>query len=399
MRYNLCMRILGIETSCDETAVCLIEAEGAFGPDFHFKILGNALSSQAAIHAQFGGVFPNLAKNEHSKNLVPMLTQTLDEAHALEKGLTMSFSGHRKSLEEILAREPELYEKLEEFLQKYERPNIDCIAVTAGPGLAPALWVGVNFAKALSLIWDTPIIAVDHMEGHIVMSMMKDGALAHFEFPVLSLLVSGGHTEFVLSEKFGRYKLVGRTRDDAAGEAFDKVARMLGLPYPGGPHISRLAAKARTSSEVTPHWMKLPRPMLHEDNFDFSFSGLKTAVLRIVEANTPLADEMKTVIAREFEDAVADVLVGKTLRAVDTYGANAVIMGGGVSANTHIRHRLAETLAEEGNIAKLLVCPPEFSTDNALMIALPGYFDALKKEFADPTTLVANADLSLGDRT
>ncbi|MBI4087975.1 tRNA (adenosine(37)-N6)-threonylcarbamoyltransferase complex transferase subunit TsaD, partial [Candidatus Kaiserbacteria bacterium] len=126
---------------------------------------------------------------------------------------------------------------------------------------------------------------------------------------------------------------------------------------------------------------------------------LKTAVLRIVEANTPLADEMKTVIAREFEDAVADVLVGKTLRAVDTYGANAVIMGGGVSANTHIRHRLAETLAEEGNIAKLLVCPPEFSTDNALMIALPGYFHALKKEFADPTTLVANADLSLGDRT
>src|SRR3989338_2309265 len=236
MRHNLAMRILGIETSCDETAVCLIEAEGDFpgragGPSFKWKTLGNALTSQAALHAEFGGVFPNLAKREHGKNLVPMLEKCLHEMNP-PPPRRPDIAGLRV----ILSREPELLEHLIPFLRHHERPNIDAIAVTCGPGLEPALWVGINFAKALSLAWDVPIVAVNHMEGHIIISMVgnesiksKVSSIKEFEFPLLALLISGGHTELVLSKSFGTYKLIGRTRDDAAGEAFDKVALLLGL--------------------------------------------------------------------------------------------------------------------------------------------------------------------------
>jgi len=390
------MRILGIETSCDETAVCLIEANGDFlgragGSDFSFKILGNALSSQAALHAQYGGVFPNLAKREHAKNLVPMLEKCLSEAAALKKytGLPCVFDG----LEELLIREKELLAQLVPFLETHEKPNIDAIAVTHGPGLEPALWVGVNFAKALSAVWNVPIVAVNHMEGHIVLSMMQKGQLAEFEFPVLALLISGGHTELVVMHEFGKYQLVGQTRDDAAGEAFDKVARMLGLPYPGGPEISKLATAAREQDVRSE--TKLPRPMLHEDNLDFSFSGLKTAVRKIVDASPDMSPDDKKKLAREFEDTVADVLVAKTLRAIDEFGANTLVVGGGVSANTYIRERLAETLADEGNIAKLLIPPPELATDNAIMIALAGYFHAARKDFTDQQNLSAKGNLKL----
>lgn len=385
------MNILGIETSCDETAVCFIKAEGNFDADFRFRILGNALLSQAALHAKFGGVFPNLAKREHAKNLVPMLVQALEQAGELQK--------HREptsvlpDIKTTLEREPELLEQLLPFLAQSKKPNIDAIAVTHGPGLEPALWVGVNFARALSAVWNVPIVAVNHMEGHVALSMMEDGRLAKFEFPVLALLISGGHTELVLSREWMKYERVGETRDDAAGEAFDKVARLLDLPYPGGPEISRLAEKAR--SENTPSNFKLPRPMMHEDNFDFSFSGLKTAVRRITEAQAPLSEEMKMDIAREFEDAVADVLVSKTLRAVEMYGANTVLVGGGVSANTYIRERLAEALEKADTPVELLIPPPELATDNAIMIALAGYFHALKKDFADPAELRANGNLKL----
>ncbi len=388
------MRILGVETSCDETAVCLIEAEGDFGPDFKFKLLGNALSSQAALHAQYGGVFPNLAKREHAKALVPMLTQALREANLLSSRPGLATA--RPGLDVILSREPELLEQLIPFLEQHENPDIDAIAVTHGPGLEPALWVGVNFAKALSMAWDIPIVAVNHMEGHIVLSMMKEQRLADFEFPVLALLISGGHTELVLSKEFGAYELVGQTRDDAAGEAFDKVARLIDLPYPGGPEISRLANSAREKN--LPRAFELPRPMLHEDNFDFSFSGLKTAVRRIVEnqsTSRPGLDEFKMRLAREFEDAVADVLVAKTMRAVDEFGANTVVVGGGVSANTYIRHRLAEALADLGNPAQLLIPPPELATDNAIMIALAGYFHAHNAEYADIGALKASGNLRL----
>jgi N6-L-threonylcarbamoyladenine synthase len=239
------MKLLGIETSCDETAVCIIAAEGNFGAEFRYNILGNALLSQATLHAKFGGVFPNLAKREHAKNLVPILKEALGQAGELR--LDQS-SPATASLKALLVREPELLEQLEAFLQTHAKPDVDAIAVTAGPGLEPALWVGINFAKALSFAWNIPIVAANHMEGHIVLSMMGKERLAPFEFPALALLISGGHTELVLSKEFGTYQPIGQTRDDAAGEAFDKVARMLELPYPGGPEISRLAEEARGQS-------------------------------------------------------------------------------------------------------------------------------------------------------
>jgi len=426
------MRILGIETSCDESAVCLIDAHGDFKNDFRFQVLGNALISQIAIHAQYGGVFPNLAKREHAKNLVPLLEQTLQQAETLLRG-DASQKVTIAELQIILAREPELLEKLVVFLQKYAQPEIDAIAVTVGPGLEPALWVGINFARALSLVWNIPIVAVNHMEGHIVSALIADTAderglhaeqrriksleqskrctLNAVRYPLLSLLISGGHTELVLSEKWHDYKILGATRDDAVGEAFDKVARLLGLPYPGGASLSALAERARmnadkkdsridadgnlrkSASNPRKSAFQLPRPMLHDDTLDFSFAGLKTAVRRIVEANSPLTDEMKSGIALEFENAVTDVLVAKTMKAVDEYGIQTVLVGGGVSANSHIRAQLAAQLATAD--CKLLTPPVELATDNALMIALAGYFRAVKKDFSDPALLYANGNLKL----
>lgn len=404
------MRILGVETSCDETAVCLIEAEGDLGAGFSYKALGNALYSQAKLHEQYGGVFPNLAKREHAKNLVPMLQTVLEQANIPKKPSILGRSdlvsispgvlsrSDLDTLRDMLAREPELYEQLTVLFDTYTRPDIDCIAVTHGPGLEPCLWVGVNFAKALSLAWNIPIVGVNHMEGHILLSMMEKEKLSQFQFPLLALLISGGHTELVLSREWMHYEIVGQTRDDAAGEAFDKVARLLGLPYPGGPEIGRLAAETRAEGRGS--GIKLPRPMLHEDNLDFSFAGLKTAVRKLVEQSpergpTSVEEKMKKEIAMEFENAVADVLVEKTMRAIDQFGANTLVVGGGVSANTYIRERLAKALHDEGEPAKLLVPPPELSTDNALMIALAGYFHALKKDFVSGENLRANGNLKL----
>ena len=373
------MKVLGIETSADDTGIALIEAEGEFGfgspepsakaaTDFRFEVLSNLVSSQT-VHAQYGGIYPNLAKSEHAKNL-PLLLQRISMSHF---------------------------------------DNVDVIAVTVGPGLEPCLWEGVEFAKKLSAELNVPVVPVNHMEGHILISLLRHEesekrkakseksavrySLFAIRFPAIALLISGGHTELVLMKAFGQYQYLGRTRDDAVGEAFDKVARMLDLPYPGGPHISRLAEQARKTHEASPRGFKLPKPMIHEDNYDFSFAGLKTAVLRFVEKNKPLTEELKTQVAREFEDAAADVLVAKTLRAAEEYGVETVIVGGGVSANAHIRLRLADALAKAGT--KLLLCPLEFSGDNALMIALAGYLHALKKEFANPRTLRADGTLRL----
>ncbi|HEY4521473.1 MAG TPA: tRNA (adenosine(37)-N6)-threonylcarbamoyltransferase complex transferase subunit TsaD [Candidatus Paceibacterota bacterium] len=424
------MKILGIETSCDETAVCLIEADGAFDAGFQCKVLGNALHSQIAVHAPYGGVFPNLAKREHVKNLVPLLQQVFEQS-STPRGSTAGVGVSPRGLtswdpfvlKQILEREPELFGQLDVFLKTHGKPGIDAIAVTHGPGLEPALWVGVNFAKALSLAWDIPIVPVNHLEGHIAMAAIKieksyssvlqntriRGRLQVLEFPLIALLISGGHTELDLVKDWPHFETIGETRDDAVGEAFDKVARMIGLPYPGGPHVSALAARARTNAERTqndaeripresasgPHSsaLSLPRPMIHEDNFDFSFSGLKTAVLRLVKDKT-LTEVEKMGLSREFEDAAADVLVAKTVRAVEEYGAQTVLVGGGVSANTHIKSELKVALDEIG--IALLYPPHGFETDNALMIALAGYFRALNKEFVDPDTLRANGNLRLG---
>ncbi len=386
------MKILGIETSCDETAVTLIEASGHFGDNFKFDILGNALFSQASLHAEYGGVFPNLAKREHAKNLVPLLRETLRQSGDLESGRA-DLTVIANDLKSILHREPELLEAITGFALESGKPNIDAIAVTVGPGLEPALWVGINCAKALSLLWNVPVVAVNHMEGHILLSMMDLGLQRHVDFPLLSLLISGGHTELVLSRSFGQYERIGETRDDAAGEAFDKVARLLDLPYPGGPEVSRLAAEAR-EQHLSGH-IAFTRPMLRDESYDFSFSGLKTAVRTVVEQRRPLSDELKRMIAREFEDTVSDVLVHKTLRAVDEFGVQTVVVGGGVSANTHIRAQLSEALAQAGNPANLLIPPPELATDNAIMIAIAGYFKAQQKKFAEPDSLVATGNLKL----
>lgn len=392
------MKILGIETSCDETAVCLIDASGDLlasmeplaktGGDFRYNILGNALYSQIATHAPYGGVFPNLAKREHAKNLVPLLQSTLQQSHLLKYGTT---SYDTEKTNELLEREPELFEQLSIFLAKYEKPDIDAIAVTYGPGLAPALWVGVNFARALSFAWNVPIVGVNHMEGHIVMAMMKDDTFGELEFPLLSLLISGGHTELVLSREWMHYEIIGRTRDDAVGEAFDKVARILGLPYPGGPHISRLAeidratyAQSRISFTV---------PMLHSGDLDFSFSGLKTEVKKYVESHPPQNDDDRQSIARAFEDTATRALIVKTKRAIEEYGAQTIVVGGGVSANTHIRAQLIQEATPLG--LQVLFPPPELATDNAVMIALAGYFHAIKNNYADADTLRADAQLSL----
>jgi N6-L-threonylcarbamoyladenine synthase len=363
------MVILSIETSCDETAVSVVRVTGEF-PHATYELLGNALSSQAKLHQEYGGVFPNLAKREHAKTLVPMLQQALAEAEILESGVTTE----PDNLSELLVREPALAEALQGFFAEHGQPEVDVIAVTSGPGLEPALWVGVNFAKALALAWQVPVIPVDHMEGHVLASVFdveRDDQLAEIAFPAISLLISGGHTELVLMQDWGQYEKVGQTRDDAVGEAFDKVARLMGLPYPGGPEISKLARQAR-AEELPPYKADLPRPMLRSGDLDFSFSGLKTAV-RYAVADQELTDTDKAALARDFEDVVAEVLVKKTAGAVEQHQAKTLIIGGGVSANQHLRHEFHAFFGKEHPEVTVYFPDPTLATDNSVMIALAGH--------------------------
>ncbi len=439
------MNILAIETSCDETAVAILEARGGLhSADAEsakslkkpsFSVLGDALYSQVALHAPYGGVFPNLAKREHQRNLVPLLIQAITESgfenlHNSSSNDTPLETKNLK-LKTILDREPELLTQLEEFLPTIEKPPIDALAVTYGPGLAPALWVGVNFAKALSYVWNIPVIPVNHMEGHVVSALLKTNEskiipppnlplqkgeeqrnqpityhLQPITFPSLALLVSGGHTELVLMQDWGEYKLVGATRDDAAGEAFDKAARLMGLPYPGGPEISRLAGEVRLNSLKTHNYQlktfSLPRPMLHSDNLDFSFSGLKTAVRREIE-KMPIAQRDAAIpsLARECEEAIVDVLIAKTMRAIEQYGAQSIIVGGGVSANHHLRERMHATLLRDYPQVVAHFPIPELSTDNAIMIgvasALQYWIDPTIVD-RDPGSLYADGNLRLATR-
>lgn len=388
------MRIVGIETSCDETAVCVIEASGTIDAQFSFSVLGNALYSQIEKHRPYGGVFPNLAKREHAKNLVPILFSALKEAGMLVPAQKPSASkADLDEIQKLLEREPELFVHLLPFFAQFAKPPIDAIAVTHGPGLEPALWVGVNFARSLSRAWNIPLVAVNHMEGHVVMAAIQEHTIVPVHFPALAFLISGGHTEIVQMSAWFSYEKIGGTRDDAVGEAFDKAARLLDLPYPGGPEISRLAKNAREKNIESP--FTLPRPMEKSGDLDFSFSGLKTAVRRGIELAGTLSDEQKSGIAREFEDAVADVLVAKMHDALMQTSARTVLLGGGVAANQYIGARLREMLAKEFEDVPLLVCPPIQATDNALMIAFAGYFRAMKSEFANIETLRADGNLKL----
>lgn len=337
------MKILAIETSCDDTCIAIIEVK-ELTKNIYFKTLSSVVQSQD-IHNQYGGVFPMMAKREHIKNIGPVY---------------------------------------EEAMRKAKNPKIDAVAVTVGPGLEPALWVGITFAEELAKKLGVKVIPVNHMEGHVLSILVNKKKTFTYnkntlQFPILSLLVSGGHTELVLIKEFGKYKIIGQTRDDAAGEAFDKVARMLGLSYPGGPEISRLAKIERKNKQ---NGVTLPRPMIHSKDYDFSFSGLKTAVLYMIRdlPKEKFNNKMKQKIAKEFEDAVIEVLTTKTIRAIKEYKARSLIVGGGVSANTYLQQTLKKKLKETDKDIRLHLPTKSLSTDNALMIAIAGYFQYKNKK-------------------
>lgn len=347
------MKILAIETSCDETGIALVEGKKE-GDSFTFAVLKNALLSQALLHSPYGGVFPNLAKREHQKNL------------------------------------PVLFEQ-------FKDTEFDAIAITAGPGLEPALWTGITFAEALAKETGKPLFPINHMEGHLISSLTQGGQLKDIELPVLGLLISGGHTEFVLMREWFEYELVGSTLDDAVGEAFDKVARTLNLPYPGGPQISKLAEEARLQNIKSE--AKLPRPMINENSCNVSFSGLKTAVLYAVRdlgGIQKLGEAEVQAFAREFEDAVADVLISKTKRALHESGARTMVLGGGVAANAHLRKVIKEAVAKEYPEVTFLLPETSITGDNAIMIAEAALTRALSNKISPATEpIIARGNLSL----
>lgn len=394
------MKILAIETSCDETAVALIEAKKDSGYST-IRILGNGLLSQTPIHSLMGGVVPSLAKREHANNLVPMLALALGEAKAVEP-ITDSKpvdSETAETLRKILEREPGLYDALVDFIPTFKKPDIDAIAVTQGPGLEPALWVGINFAKALSVVWNIPVTPINHMEGHILSALLVPKGANSYElpamsFPFLSLLISGGHTELVLSKTIGYYEVIGETRDDAVGEAFDKVARILGLPYPGGPQISKLAEEARGKNIEPP--FELPRPMLRSGDYDFSFAGLKTAVLYGVKKIDEMTEIQKMGIAREFEDAATEVLLAKTQKALEETGAQMLAVGGGVIANKNIRKKLTKLVEENFKDVSIFLPSQELTTDNAVMIALAAHFRLSNTSPVQEKEITASGSWRLG---
>ncbi|MCK9352159.1 MAG: tRNA (adenosine(37)-N6)-threonylcarbamoyltransferase complex transferase subunit TsaD [Candidatus Paceibacterota bacterium] len=376
------MKILAIETSCDETAISIIEVPRS---EKTLTVLSNIVVSQIAVHKPYGGVFPMLAKREHAKNLVPVLEAALRESRLYQEktsGRTV-LPEIKTILAEIFEREPELLEAFLPLTASIKTPKIDAIAFTRGPGLAPALWVGVNFARALSAVWEKPLVPINHMEGHMLSALLKRSGenkktISLPNFPILALLISGGHTEIVLAKDLFKYKVIGSTRDDAVGEAFDKAARILGLPYPGGPEISRRASKFRESpcfakTAQGKGKYKLPRPMIKSDDLDFSFSGIKTAVLYMVQKIPKMTEEIREEICYEFEEAVTETLLSKTMRAAEKYAPNMILLGGGVAANTHIQTTFKSAFLR--NFPDAEVCVPEndLSTDNALMIAFAGY--------------------------
>lgn len=393
------MKILSIETSCDETAVSILECEGDESRAM-FRILGNALLSQIDIHQEYGGVFPMVAKREHARNLTPLLMDALEEAEMLRESLQRIPQSIHEEITELLEREPGLSAAFFDALSEIEIPEIDAIAVTAGPGLEPALWVGVNFAKALSLLWNKPLIAGNHMEGHLLAALADANdddtlfTIKDVQLPLLGLLISGGHTELIEARNWLTYEKIGQTRDDAVGEAYDKVARMLDLPYPGGPEIEKLAARNREDTGTNPY--QLPRPMLNSGDLDFSFSGLKTAVLyKVKELPESHAELDKEQLAAAFEDAVMEVLWKKTADALTQTNARTLAIGGGVSASAPLRAMLRTKIAEKFPDVRLCIPTRFLSTDNAVMIGIAAYFHALRKEFANPDALIADGNLSI----
>jgi len=310
------MLTLGIETSCDETGLALYDSEKG--------LLADCLHSQIALHQQYGGVVPELASRDHVRRITPLF-------------------------KEVLA------------IADRQRCDIDAIAYTAGPGLIGALLVGASFARALAFALDIPALAIHHMEAHLLVPMLEDDAPS---FPFIALLVSGGHTQLVRVDGIGQYELIGESVDDAAGEAFDKTAKMLGLDYPGGPALAKLAV------DGNPQRFRFPRPMTNRPGCDFSFSGLKTHALTTFRA-TQGCEQDKRDIARAFEDAVVDTLFIKCRRAMELTGLKQLVVAGGVSANQSLRQRLAQY--SQQSAVQVYFPRNEFCTDNGAMIAYAGY--------------------------
>jgi N6-L-threonylcarbamoyladenine synthase len=311
------MRILALESSCDESAVAVLD-DGR-------GLLSHVLHSQVDLHQAYGGVVPELASRDHVQRLLPLVERALAEAGTCAD-------------------------------------ELDGVAYTAGPGLIGALLAGAALARSLGFAWGLPTLGVHHLEGHLLAPLLEPDPPT---FPHLALLVSGGHTMLIEARGLGDYTLLGDTRDDAAGEAFDKSAKLLGLPYPGGPHLARLAERGRAGRVV------LPRPMLDRPGLEFSFSGLKTAVLHAVRALPESAGEAERAdIARGLQDAVVDTLIAKAVRAIDATGLDALVVSGGVSANHSLRERLGSAARERG--VRVYYPRPEFCTDNAAMIAVAG---------------------------
>ena len=326
------MIILAIETSCDDTCISIVEAEKDRGKT-KFKVLSNTVSSQVKLHAKYGGVYPTLAKREHLKNLPIILKKSLKEAEE----------------------------------------KIDIVAVTAGPGLEPCLWTGINFAHNLAKKLRKPIMATNHIEAHILANFINKETKN--TFPAICLVVSGGHTQLILMKGIRKYKILGETRDDAAGECFDKAARILGLGYPGGPIISKLADTKIKGN------LKLPRPMIFQKNYDFSFSGLKTAVLYDFKSRSDKVKNSKKYIqkmATEIQQAIIDVLIHKTIKAAKDFKAKSIVLGGGVAANQELKEQFQSAINKQDLKVNLFVPEPILCTDNALMTAVAGYFQWLK---------------------
>ncbi len=309
------MKVLGIESSCDETGVALYDTERG--------LLGHAIHTQVAMHEAYGGVVPELASRDHIRRLIPLLEKVLAEAACA-------------------------------------RTDIDAIAYTAGPGLAGALLVGASFAEALAMALDVPVLPVHHLEGHLLSPLLAADAPT---FPFVALLVSGGHTQLMHVTRVGRYELLGESLDDAAGEAFDKTAKLLGLGYPGGPALARLAESGRAGR------FKLPRPMIHSGDLSFSFSGLKTAVLTAVRSRDMTAAD-KADLAAEFQEAVTEVLASKAVAACRQRRLSSLVVAGGVGANRRLRERLDAAMATIGG--RVFYPALDLCTDNGAMIAFAG---------------------------
>ncbi|BCX16308.1 MAG: tRNA N6-adenosine threonylcarbamoyltransferase [Candidatus Parcubacteria bacterium] len=374
------MRILAIETSCDETALALLEAKGGINQPF-FKVIKSFVSSQIKIHAPFGGVVPALAKRQHLKNL-PLL------------------------LEKVLGKDP--------FSQKQQIEKIDLIAVTVGPGLEPALWTGISFAQQLSQEWKKPLVGANHLEGHLFSFLLSSKffdkkrleSLKNYSlklwFPAISLIVSGGHTILVLLKNLKNYQKIGETLDDAVGESFDKVARLLGLSYPGGPEIERLAKKGNAQA------IAFPLPMISQKNFNFSYSGLKTAVLYYLrDLNTSTKENnhnfwkpgafkinpsLREDIAASFQRAAFLPLVKKSSLAALKYQAKSIFLGGGVAANKKLAQMIRKEIKDKKIKANLVVPSLNYCLDNAVMIGVAAYLNRLSKK---KYPLKANGNLNL----